>query len=88
VFLAIDRSLPRLRQVLASPRGVLAVAAIYGPAIWLVMSLVVISLFTGRSPAITFRWWVQLVGHIPFVAVPIVAMIGRPTYSPSHAETS
>jgi hypothetical protein len=28
-------------------------------------------------PAITFRWWVQFFGHIPFVAVPIVAM-GRP----------
>jgi len=30
-------------------------------------------------PAFMFRWWVQFVGHIPFVAVPIVAMISRPT---------
>jgi hypothetical protein len=63
---------------------VIAVAALYGPAIWLVMSLVVISLLSGRPPAFGFRWWVQLVGHIPFVAVPIVAMIGRPASEPAR----
>jgi hypothetical protein len=79
VFLALYLSWPRLRRALASPGGVLAVAALYGPAIWLEMSLGVISLLSGRPPALTFRWWVQLAGHIPFVAVPIVAMISRPT---------
>lgn len=79
VFLALYLAWPRLRRALASPRGVLAVAALYGPAIWLVMSLAVIPLLGGRPPAFVFRWWVQLVGHIPFVAVPIVAMISRPT---------
>ncbi len=79
VFLALYLSWPWLRRTLASPRGVLAVAVLYGPAIWLVMSLGVISLLSGRPPAFVFRWWVQLVGHIPFVAVPIVAMISRPT---------
>jgi hypothetical protein len=78
VFLALYLSWPRLRRALASRGGVIAVAALYGPAIWLVMSLAVIPLLTGRPPAIGFRWWVQLVGHIPFVAVPIVAMIRRP----------
>ena len=78
VFLALYLAWPRLRRALASPRGVLAVAALYGPAIWLVMSLAVIPLLGGRPPAFVFRWWVQLVGHIPFVAVPIVAMISRP----------
>ena len=48
------------------------------------MSLAVIPLLTGRPPAIGFRWWVQLVGHIPFVAVPIVAMIGRPACEPAE----
>ena len=79
VFLALYLAWPGLRRALASPRGVLAVAALYGPAIWLVMSLAVIPLLGGRPPAFVFRWWVQLVGHIPFVAVPIVAMISRPT---------
>jgi hypothetical protein len=82
-FLAIYLSSPRLRRALASATGVIAVAALYGPAIWLVMSLVVIPLFTGRPPAITFRWWVQFAGHIPFVAIPIVSMISRPNHSPT-----
>ena len=83
-FLALYLSWPRLRRALASLGGVIAVAALYGPAIWLVMSLVVISLLSGRPPAFGFRWWVQLVGHIPFVAVPIVAMIGRPASEPAR----
>jgi uncharacterized membrane protein YagU involved in acid resistance len=55
---------------------VFAVAAVYGPVIWLVMSLVVIPMLTHRPPAINIRWWVQLVGHVPFVALPIVTLIG------------
>jgi uncharacterized membrane protein YagU involved in acid resistance len=57
--------------------------AVYGPAIWLVMSLAVISLLSSRPPAFNFRWWVQFVGHIPFVAVPMVAMISRPAGNPA-----
>ena len=56
---------------------VYAVAAVYGPLIWLVMSLVVIPAFSHRPPTINFRWWMQFVGHFPFVGLPIVAMIGR-----------
>jgi len=51
------------------------VAALYGPFIWMVMSLVVIPLLLHRPPTITIRWWIQLIGHIPFVGVPIVASI-------------
>jgi len=32
----------------------------------------VIPLLSHRPPAVTFRWWVQLVGHAPFVGAPIV----------------
>ena len=49
------------------------VASWYGPLVWLVMSLAVIPMLVQRAPAITFRWWVQLIGHIPFVGFPIVA---------------
>ena len=86
VFLALYLSWPWLRRALTSPGGVIAAAALYGPAIWLVMSLVVIPLFRGRPPAFNLRWWVQLVGHIPFVAVPIVAMISRPADGPAFAQ--
>jgi hypothetical protein len=77
VFLLLVLSSSWLRDILAEPSGVVAVAAVYGPLIWLVMSLAVIPLLTHRPPAINFRWWVQLVGHVPFVALPIVAMIAR-----------
>jgi hypothetical protein len=50
---------------------------VYGPFIWLVMSLVVIPLLLHRPPAISIRWWVQLLGHFPFVGLPIVACANR-----------
>lgn len=77
VFLLIGMRLAIVRRVIESPAGALKVAAIYGPLIWMVMSLVVIPSLTGRPPAITYRWWVQFFGHIPFVALPIVSTIGR-----------
>ena len=76
VFMVLVLSSSWLRGVLAAPAGVVAVAAVYGPLIWLVMSLAILPLLTHRAPTINFRWWVQLVGHFPFVALPIVAMIG------------
>lgn len=53
----------------------LKIAVLYGPFVWLVMSLVVIPLLVKRPPNITVRWWVQLIGHIFFVGLPIVASI-------------
>lgn len=78
VFLFLVLRSPWIRRVLSSPHGVLKVAAVYGPFIWLVMSLVVIPVLLQRPPTINIRWWIQLIGHIPFVGVPIVASIGRP----------
>jgi hypothetical protein len=69
--------LPAIRRALSSPNGVIKLASLYGPFIWMVMSLVVIPQLVHRPPAITFRWWVQFFGHIPFVALPIVAMGAR-----------
>jgi hypothetical protein len=69
--LALARSVT-LRRAVARPEGALGVAAVYGPFIWLVMSLAVIPLATGKPPAIGFRWWVQIFAHVPFVALPLV----------------
>jgi len=77
VFMVLVLLSPRLRRVVAVPDGILGIATLYGPAIWIVMSLLVIPRFTGRPSTIGFRWWVQLFAHIPFVALPIVATIGR-----------
>jgi hypothetical protein len=68
--LVLDRS-DVLRRAVARPGGAVAVAVVYGPMIWLVMSLVVIRLATGRPAAFGFRWWVQIVAHVPFVALPL-----------------
>ena len=64
--------LAAVRRAIARPGGAIAVACVYGPIIWLVMSLVVIPLATGRPPAFGFRWWVQIFAHVPFVTLPLV----------------
>jgi hypothetical protein len=73
VFLFLVLRLSWVRDLLASRYGVVKVAALYGPFIWLVMSLAVIPLLTQRPPAIGTRWWIQFFGHFPFVGLPIVA---------------
>ena len=77
VFLFLVMRSRWIGELLASRNGVPKVAAFYGPFIWLVMSLIVIPVLLHRPPAINFRWWVQLIGHIPFVGLPIVASIAR-----------
>ena len=67
-----------IRRQLETPLGVVKVAAVYGPFVWLVMSLVVIPSLTHRPPAITYRWWIQLVGQFPFVGLPIVFASSHP----------
>jgi hypothetical protein len=76
VFLFLVLRSRRVRALLASPYGVIKVASLYGPFIWMVMSLVVIPILLHRPPTIGVRWWIQLMGHIPFVGVPIVASSG------------
>lgn len=73
VFLFLVLRARRVRRLVASRLGVVQVAAVYGPLVWLAMSLAVIPLLAQRPPAIGPRWWIQLVGHFPFVGLPIVA---------------
>ena len=77
VFLMVALRSRWVRQLIASPYGVVQTAALYGPLIWIVMSLVVIPSLVHRTPTINIRWWIQLIGHMPFVGLPIVASIGR-----------
>ena len=72
VFLVLYENSSMIRRA-----GVLPVAAIYGPMVWMVMSLIVIPLLVQRPPSITIRWWIQFFGHMLFVGFPIVAIIGR-----------
>jgi len=66
-----------LRRLVAGLGGAIAVAVVYGPLIWLVMSLLVIPSATGRPPAFGFRWWVQIFVHVPFVTLPLVLTARR-----------
>jgi len=77
VFLFLGMRSRWIRDLLDSRNGVAKVASLYGPFVWIVMSLAVIPLLFHRPPAINLRWWVQLIGHIPFVGLPIVASIAR-----------
>lgn len=75
VFVALVASSPRLRRRLTTVGGVVAIAALYGPAIWVMMSAVVIPLRTGVPVSLTARWWIQLIGHAAFVGLPIAAAV-------------
>jgi uncharacterized membrane protein YagU involved in acid resistance len=77
VFLFVVMRSSWVRRTVSSPSGVVGIAALYGPFVWLVMSMLVIPLLLHRPPAITSRWWIQLIGHIPFVGLPIVASIAN-----------
>jgi hypothetical protein len=77
VFLSAALAWPRLRRMISTTAGVLGVAAVYGPIVWLVMSLVVIPALTGRPANISGRWWFQIFAHMPFVALPIVWTVSR-----------
>jgi hypothetical protein len=87
IFLALATASSRLAQLITTPSGILLAAAVYGPMVWLVMSLVVIPTATGRPPTVNARWWAQLFAHVPFVTLPLVAMtawtargrVGAPT---------
>ena len=72
VFILVVRSFGVVRRAITSWPGALLVAAIYGSAIWLFMSLVFIPAMVHRDPTIALKWWVQLIGHMPFVALPMV----------------
>ena len=77
VFLFVALRLGWVQRLVASPYGVLKAAVIYGPIVWMTMSLIVIPLFTHRPPAITVRWWIQFFGQMVFVGIPIVATTTR-----------
>ncbi len=72
LFVAAALAWPSLSRTIETRGGALAVAAAYGPGIWLVMSLMVIPLATGRPPRLGTRWWVQVLAHVPFVTLPLV----------------
>ena len=86
VFVLLVAPRPRVRALMPARYGVLKVAAAFGPMVWVTMSLAVIPLLVHRPPMIGVRWWIQLVGHVFFVGLPIVATV-RPQATRLPGET-
>ena len=76
VYFFLTRSNPTMRNLVRSPGGAAGFALVYGPCIWLVMSLLLIPAFVHRQPTFTPIWWVQLVGHALFVVGPMIWAFG------------
>ena len=77
IFLLLLRGTRFVPRMLDSRLGALKVAAWYGPLIYVVMSLALIPAFTQRVPPVNAMWMLVLLGHIPFVALPITAILKR-----------
>jgi uncharacterized membrane protein YagU involved in acid resistance len=75
VFLVLAMRSRAVRMQLASRSGVIMTAAIFGPFIWVVMSIAVIPALRHAPPVINLRWWIQFIGHFPFVGLPLVSSI-------------
>ena len=54
VFLVMVMRSRRIRALLARPSGIATIAAVYGPAVWMMMSLAVIPFLLQRPPVINF----------------------------------
>ncbi len=87
VFLLLASS-KWMRRLLHSRYGVVKAASLYGPFIWTVMSIVVIPALVRRPPVINVRWWVQFIGHIPFVALPIVSVVSLGSQRREHVHAT
>jgi len=73
IFLYGALRLQWVRDLVKSPSGIMKTAALYGPFVWIVMSMAVIPILVRRLPTFTMRWLVQLIGHVFSVGLPIVA---------------
>lgn len=72
LYVLVESRWKALQRVVSTPVGMLGVAAVVGPIVWILMSSVVIPLRTGRSLTLTSAWYIQLAGHVLFVGLPIV----------------
>ncbi len=79
LFLLALRNSTMLRDAIQSWPTAILVATVYGLSIWLIMSLIVIPAMVHRPPTIGTKWWVQFIGHIPFVVGPMILANRRTT---------
>jgi hypothetical protein len=68
-----------LRDALDTWSSRILVAIVYGVAIWLIMTWIVIPSMLHRPPTLSLKYWVQLVGHPLFVVGPMIFVNRRAT---------
>jgi hypothetical protein len=88
VYLVLQHRSRWRARVSATRRGQAAIAIVYGPFIWIVMSALVIPMMTGDAVILSTRWVVQLVGHVFFVGMPVVLGAGRHQAASENPGTS
>ncbi len=66
-----------LRDALKTWPSRILVAVVYGVAIWLIMTWIVIPSMLHKPPAFSLKYWVQLVGHPLFVVGPMIFVSRR-----------
>jgi hypothetical protein len=77
VYLVLQHRSRWLTRVSSTRGGQAAIAVVYGPFIWIVMSTLVIPVMTGAAAIFSARWVIQLVGHVFFVGLPVVLGAAR-----------
>ena len=77
LFVTAVRRWATLSRAIASWPTAILVASIYGVSIWLIMTWIVIPSMLHKPPNLSVKYWVQLVGHIPFVVMPMVLVNRR-----------
>ncbi|MEO5903636.1 MAG: hypothetical protein ABIQ55_06470 [Gemmatimonadaceae bacterium] len=77
LFVVAVRNVQWVRESLETWPRALLLAAIYGVSIWLIMTWIVIPSMVHRPPTLSTKYWVQLIGHIPFVVGPMILVNRR-----------
>lgn len=85
IYLGLQRWSRLLTRASLTRAGQAAIAVVYGPCIWIVMSTLVIPLMTGAAVVFSARWAIQLVGHVFFVGFPVVLGAGRVSESSARS---
>jgi hypothetical protein len=88
VYVVLQRRSRWLARASATRGGQAAIAVVYGPFIWIVMSTLVIPMMTGDAVVLSTRWAIQLVGHVFFVGMPVVLGAGRHQAASKNPGTS
>jgi hypothetical protein len=86
VYLVLQHRSRWLTRASSTRGGQAAIAVVYGPVIWIVMSTLVIPMMTGDAVVLSTRWAIQLAGHVLFVGLPVVLGAARNQEAASESQ--